>query len=47
MSTALFIPNFQNFAEALASGRYVFDIIDRVNNTLLFGVDHECLLSFS
>ncbi|CAF0788245.1 unnamed protein product [Adineta ricciae] len=29
MSTALFIPNFQNFAEALASGGYVFDIIDR------------------
>ncbi|CAF5081195.1 unnamed protein product, partial [Rotaria sp. Silwood1] len=28
MSTALFIPNFQSFAEALSSGSYVFEIID-------------------
>ena len=31
MSTAQFIPNFQNFAEALGSGSFVFDMIDRVN----------------
>ncbi|CAF4473429.1 unnamed protein product, partial [Rotaria sp. Silwood2] len=29
MSTAQFIPNFQNFAEALGSGIYVFEVIDR------------------
>ncbi len=34
MSTAQFIPNFQNFAEALNSGRYIFDIIDRVSRIL-------------
>ncbi|UJR37711.1 hypothetical protein I4U23_030406 [Adineta vaga] len=28
-STAQFIPNFQSFAEALGSGSYVFDVIDR------------------
>lgn len=30
-SAAQFTPNFQNFAEALASAAYVFDMIERVN----------------
>ena len=32
-SAAQFTPNFQNFAEALASTRHVFEVIERVSQT--------------
>lgn len=43
-SAAQFTPNFQNFAEAFASTRHVFEVIERVSQTeRTVEIRHGCL----